>query len=66
MSQSEARSGDFNTLLRDIFYSEELKIDSQFVEKLKAKIDKLCSDKVLEEQVTVFRHCLSVEADIKT
>jgi len=36
--QDKAGSDDFKTLLRDIFYSGELKIDSQFAENLKVKM----------------------------
>jgi len=68
VSQSEILgAGDFKTLLRDVYYSEELKIDSQFAEKLKMKLDELCSGKIPEEESTAFQHCFSVvEANIKS
>ena len=51
VSQSDSLgTDDFKTLLRDIFYSEELRIDSQFAANLKAKLDELCRGQVPEEQ----------------
>jgi len=51
VSQSDSLgTDDFKTLLRDIFYSEELRIDSQFAANLKEKLDELCRGQVPEEQ----------------
>ena len=36
-------SDDFKTLLRDIYYSEDLKIDSPFANNMKAKLNEICS-----------------------
>ena len=42
-------SDDFKTLLRDIYYSEDLKIDSPFANNMKAKLMKYAA----QEQITI-------------
>jgi len=67
VSQNENAPGSyFKIILRDIFYSEELKIDSQFAKDLEAKLDEICCDNMTEEQTTVFQYYFSiVEVDAK-
>ena len=67
VSQSDSLgTDDFKTLLRDIFYSEELRIDSQFAANLKEKLDELCRGQVPEEQSSTFQCCYTaVKLDVK-
>jgi len=67
VSQSKrSETGDFKALLRDIYYSVELKIGSPFANNSKAKLDELCTGKVPTEQSVTFQHCFSVmEIDVK-
>ena len=68
MFQSEVvDSSDYKTLLCDIFYSEELKIDSPFAKNLKTILDQICcSDKAGADHIAVFWQCFSlVETDVK-
>ena len=53
---------DYKSLLRDIFHSEELKIDSQYSKRLKDTIEKLC----INEENDKFNKCfVKVCKDIK-
>ena len=57
-------SDDFKTLLRDIYYSEDLKIDSPFANNMKAKLNEICSAGA--DHNTVFWQCFSlVEASVR-
>ena len=43
MPTSKIAMGDYKSVLRDIYLSEVLKIDSQYSKRLKDSIEKLCT-----------------------
>ena len=41
---AELQALDYKSVLRDIFDSEEMKIDSEYTEKLKRTVQRICED----------------------